>query len=213
MEWRLDWPPFFGFRVVFVESLLPLLSYAFVSSITPGPNNLMLSASGVAFGWKRTLPHMFGVPTGFTLLLLVCGYGVGALIERSPIAAMALQVGGTVYLLYLTWAMRNAFGPDAAKSRPRPFAFIEAVFFQFANPKAWVMALTTVSVFLPAFGGNWLGLAIVCAAFVIVNIPCIMTWVLVGVSARRYLASGRRRTAFSTAIVVMMLYTVVAIWI
>jgi threonine/homoserine/homoserine lactone efflux protein len=147
------------------------------------------------------------------LLLIVCGYGVGALIERSPIAAMALQVGGTAYLLYLTWAMRSAFSLDAAKSRPRPFAFVEAVFFQFANPKAWVMALTTVSVFLPAFGGAWLGLAIVCAAFVLVNIPCILTWVLVGVSARRHLASGRWRTAFSTAIVVMMLYTVAAIWI
>jgi threonine/homoserine/homoserine lactone efflux protein len=107
----------------------------------------------------------------------------------------------------------RSFSLDAAKSRPRPFAFVEAVFFQFANPKAWVMALTTVSVFLPAFGGAWLGLAIVCAAFVLVNIPCILTWVLVGVSARRHLASGRWRTAFSTAIVVMMLYTVAAIWI
>src|SRR5262245_64851300 len=90
---------FFGGTAM--ELLLPLLSFAFVSSITPGPNNLMLSASGVVFGFNRTLPHLLGVAAGFTLLLVVCASGIGALLVGLPAAALALKLFGTAYLLYL----------------------------------------------------------------------------------------------------------------
>jgi threonine/homoserine/homoserine lactone efflux protein len=196
-----------------MESFLPLLSYAFVASITPGPNNLMLSASGIAFGWRRTLPHLLGVPVGFGTLLLVCGYGVGAIIERNPKAGLALQIVGSVYLLYLAWAMRYALAPTATGTRARPIGFGEAVLFQFANPKGWIMALTTASVFVPAFGDGAAAVWLVVALVVAVNVPCITSWVLLGVSARRYLGDPRWRRASSIVLVVLMLYTVVAIWI
>jgi threonine/homoserine/homoserine lactone efflux protein len=196
-----------------METVLPLLSYAFVASITPGPNNLMLSASGIAFGWRRTLPHLLGVPVGFGALLLVCGYGVGAIIERNPKAGLVLQVVGSAYLLYLTWSMRYALAPSAAGTRVRPIGFVEAVLFQFANPKGWIMALTTASVFVPAFGDGAAALWAVVALFVAVNVPCIVSWVLLGVSARRYLGDPRWRRGSSIVLVVLMLYTVVAIWI
>jgi threonine/homoserine/homoserine lactone efflux protein len=196
-----------------METFLPLLSYAFVASITPGPNNLMLSASGIAFGWRRTVPHLLGVPVGFGALLLVCGYGVGAIIERNPKAGLALQIVGSVYLLYLAWSMRYALAPTATGARARPIGFGEAVLFQFANPKGWIMALTTASVFVPAFGDGAAALWVVVALFVAVNVPCIVSWVLLGVSARRYLGDPRWRRASSIVLVVLMLYTVVAIWI
>src|SRR5690606_929865 len=108
------------FPAVVMESLLPLAGFAFVSSITPGPNNVMLSASGVAFGMRRTLPHMFGVALGFLLLLIVCGGGVGALVIRFPALGLALKSVGTLYLLYLAWAMRNALVPQANLASGRP---------------------------------------------------------------------------------------------
>jgi threonine/homoserine/homoserine lactone efflux protein len=196
-----------------METLLPLLSYAFVASITPGPNNLMLSASGIAFGWRRTVPHLLGIPVGFGALVVICGYGVGALIERNPTAGLVLQVAGSVYLLYLAWAMRHALAPAAAGARPRPMRFVESVLFQFANPKGWIMALTTAAVFVPAFGGDTVALWIVAALVVLVNLPCIASWVLLGVSVRRYLGNPRWRRVSSTVLVVLMLYTVAAIWI
>lgn len=196
-----------------METLLPLLSYAFVASITPGPNNLMLSASGIAFGWRRTLPHLLGIPVGFGALVVLCGYGVGALIERNPSAGLALQVAGSAYLLYLAWAMRHALAPSTAETRARPMRFTEAVLFQFANPKGWIMALTTAAVFVPAFGGDTAALWIVVALVVLVNVPCIASWVMLGVSVRRYLGNPRWRQISSFVLVALMLYTVVAIWI
>jgi threonine/homoserine/homoserine lactone efflux protein len=196
-----------------METLLPLLSFAFVASITPGPNNLMLSASGIAFGWRRTLPHMLGVSAGFGALVVLCGYGVGAIIERNPTAGIVLQIVGSAYLLYLTWAMRHALAPGAAEARSRPMRFAEAALFQFANPKGWIMALTIASVFVPASGGDTAALWVVSAAVVLVNLPCIASWVLLGVSARRYLGDPRWRRVSSIVLVVLMLYTVVAIWV
>jgi threonine/homoserine/homoserine lactone efflux protein len=196
-----------------METLLPLLSFAFVASITPGPNNLMLSASGIAFGWRRTLPHLLGVSVGFGALVVFCGYGVGALVERNPTAGLVLQIVGSAYLLYLAWAMRHALAPDAAETRSRPMRFAEAALFQFANPKGWIMALTTASVFVPAFGGDTAALWVVSSVVVLVNVPCIASWVLLGVSARRHLGDPRWRRVSSIVLVVLMLYTVVAIWV
>ena len=127
-----------------MESIFPLMSFAFVSSITPGPNNLMLASSGVAFGMRRSLPHVFGIPVGFAALLVVTGLGVGAVVANVPAAALGLKLFGTLYLAYLTWIMRHAFDIDHAQSAARPLRFIEAALFQFANPKAWIMALTAV---------------------------------------------------------------------
>ena len=196
-----------------MESLLPLVSFAFVSSITPGPNNLMLSASGIAFGWRRTVPHLLGVPVGFGALVVLCSYGVGALIERNPAAGLVLQIAGSAYLLHLTWAMRDALAPSAGETRARPMRFAEAVLFQFANPKGWIMALTTASVFVPAFGGDAAALWVVAGLVVLVNVPCIASWVLLGLSARRYLGDPRWRRGSSLVLVMLMLYTVAAIWI
>jgi threonine/homoserine/homoserine lactone efflux protein len=196
-----------------MDFLLPLAAYAFVSSITPGPNNLMLAASGVAFGLKRTLPHMFGVPAGFGLLLIVCAVGVGALFMKLPAASLALKVFGSVYLIYLTWTMRHAFGGEGDGRRARPLSFLEAFLFQFANPKGWIMGLTAASVFLPSQDREWTQIAAFTAVFIGVGIPCIWTWASFGAAARRLLANERWQRAFAVLIVALMAYTVIAIWI
>jgi threonine/homoserine/homoserine lactone efflux protein len=196
-----------------MELLLPLLSFAFVSSITPGPNNLMLSASGVVFGFNRTLPHLLGVAVGFTLLLVVCASGIGALLLGLPAAALVLKVGGTVYLLYLAWTYRNALAPQARSASARPLKFAEAVAFQFVNPKAWIMGLTAAAVFVPDIEPRYFAIAVMVTAFSIVNLPCIATWAALGATLKRWLTRDRWRQVFSYAIALLTVYSVVAMWL
>jgi threonine/homoserine/homoserine lactone efflux protein len=196
-----------------MELLLPLVSFAFVSSITPGPNNLMLSASGVVFGFNRTLPHLLGVAVGFTLLLVVCGSGVGALLVEFPAAALALKALGTVYLLYLAWTFRNALAPQARQASGRPLRFIEAIAFQFVNPKAWIMGLTAASVFVPNLEPRYLAVAIMIAVFSVVNLPCICTWAVIGATLKRWLTHEKWRRRFSGAIALLTVYSVIAMWV
>lgn len=197
-----------------MESILPFVTFAVAAAITPGPNNLMLAASGVAFGWRRTLPHLFGIPLGFACLIVVCGLGVGALVTTVPAASTALKVFGSVYLLYLAWVMRKAFlTMRTGKTAGRPIRFSEAAIFQFANIKAWIMAVSAVSLFVPAAGNAWLGLGAVTVGFVTITIPCAFTWVIVGVVAEKTVINARRRQLFGTVIVLLMLYTVASIWL
>jgi threonine/homoserine/homoserine lactone efflux protein len=197
-----------------MELLLPLASFAFVASITPGPNNMMLSASGIAFGLRRTVPHMCGVWVGFALLLMLCGAGVGAVIVRFPALAFALKTIGTVYLLYLAWTMRHALEPRAQSAAMRPLKFAEAVAFQFVNPKGWVMAVTAVSVFVPDLEPRWRAVALMCAVFSAINLPCVGSWAVLGAGLKGWLARNpRRRKLCSAGVVVLTLYAVVAMWL
>lgn len=196
-----------------MESLAALASFIFVASITPGPNNVMLAASGVGFGLKRTLPHMVGVCVGFALLLLVCGLGVGALVTGNPTAAAALKIAGSGYLVYLAWMLRGSSGAGDDGAPGRPMSFAAAVAFQFANPKAWLMGVTAASVFLPDLGGDWAALGLLCLVACTVNFPCITSWTLLGSTIRSRLADPVWQRRFSGVMVVMTLYAAASIWL
>lgn len=196
-----------------MEFLLPLVNFAFVSTITPGPNNVMLSASGVAFGLRRTVPHLLGIMAGFAVLMFVCGAGVGRLVVAFPAVELALKVLGSAYLLYLAWTLRNAFVPRTDSATSRPLSFFEAAAFQFVNPKAWIMGLTAASVFAPDIEPAWVANALVAGIFTLVGTPCIWAWAMLGVTLRRGLADERRRRAFGLVLGVLMIYVVVAIWL
>jgi threonine/homoserine/homoserine lactone efflux protein len=198
-----------------METLLPLVSFTFVASITPGPNNLMLAASGVGFGLRRTIPHMLGVCVGFAMLVLVCALGVGAIVMQNPLAATALKVVGSGYLIYLAWLLRGHF--DATANGPgtgaRPMTFAAAAAFQFANPKAWLMAVTGAGAFLPGFGTDWAAIALFCLVITLVNAPCISSWAVLGSAIRARLHEPVWQRRFSTLMVVLTLYAAAAIWL
>ncbi len=178
------------------DLLSGLVLFAFVSSITPGPNNLMLMASGANFGFRRTVPHMLGVAIGFTVMVTVMGAGLAGLFELYPVSYTVLKVVSVVYMLWLAWKIANAAAPEGAPDADaRPFTFLQAALFQWVNPKAWTMALTAITVY--AADRSLLGILLVAAVFGAVNLPCISVWTVMGQQVRRVLTNPARLRAFN----------------
>lgn len=196
-----------------MESLLPLSLFAFVSSITPGPNNIMLTSSGIRFGFVRSLPHMFGVVFGFSVILALCAAGIGSLIVAMPTLHIVLKTIGSTYLVYLAWQLRGLAFTQDVDVDVRPMSFIGASLFQFANPKAWVMAVTGASAFLPPVQPVWLAITIFCFIFGVINFPCISIWAGTGAVLRRYLTQAKWRRVFCTIMILLTLYSALAIWL
>ena len=200
--------------MITLASLLPGAAYAFVSAVTPGPNNILLTASGISYGFKRTLPHMLGIQFGFAVLLTLCAVGVGALIVNVPAAEIGLKIFGTAYMLWLAWQLRqNSIKPDGDEvTDGRPMTFMQAAVFQFANPKAWVFALTGASVYIPNGSSFALSILILIVLFGTVMLPCEVLWAGMGSIVKSYLQNPRIERIFSTVIVLLTIYAAVAIW-
>ena len=185
---------------------LPFAAYSFVMSITPGPNNVMLTASGATFGFRRTIPHLLGISVGFGIeLLLVCA-GLGAIFTRWPEIQAMLRWVGAIYLLYLG-ARMLASAPANAGSSARPVTFLEAAVFQFLNPKAWIMTITAATLFLPHELGVLAAGAYMLLIMVIMNMPCTAVWALFGSSLRRFLERPASRMGFNAAMAVALAAT------
>jgi threonine/homoserine/homoserine lactone efflux protein len=185
---------------------LPCATYAFVMSITPGPNNVMLTAAGANFGLRRTVPHILGISCGFGVqVAAVCG-GLGILFTRWPQVHEGLKWVGAAYLLYLGWQLLRAAGPGAARAG-KPVTFAEAAGFQFVNPKAWVISLTAATLFLPPQPGQVLASGYVAAIVTLVNLPCISVWALFGSSLRLALQRPAARRIFNWAMAVALAAT------
>lgn len=176
-----------------------LVAFAFVSSVTPGPNNFMLLASGVNFGFRRTVPHMFGIAGGFASLLLAVGFGLGALLAAFPALHLVLKVAGGAYLLYLAWRIAMSRSLDTKEGRDgRPMTFLEAAAFQWVNPKAWMMAVTAMAIYTTP-QTPVLSVLLVALAFTLVNFPSVSIWAGFGTAMRGFLADPVRLKWFNIA--------------
>jgi len=198
-----------------MDSLLALASYAFVTSITPGPNNIMLTASGISFGFKKTVPHMLGIPFGFGIQLALCSIGLGSILLNVPAAYVGLKIFGTSYLLYLAWSLRgNAIiKEDPEIANTKPMSFTNAALFQFANPKAWVMAITGAAIFMPHYESFLLSITILCVVFCLINLPCVGVWAILGSSIKHILNKPTWQRTFSTILLLLILYSAIAVWL
>lgn len=186
--------------------LLGLAAFAFVSSITPGPNNLMLMASGINFGFARTIPHMLGVSIGFIVLTVLIGLGLGQLFVRFPVMHTVLLVLSALYIGWLAWKLATAKAPEAAADSTglKPMTFLEAALFQWVNPKAWTMAITAVTTFIP-MDASPLALPLVAILFAAINLPSVGCWTVLGVRMRRFLTQPRPRQIFNISTAVLLL--------
>ena len=192
-----------------MTQLLPMMMYCFVMSITPGPNNLMLTASGANFGYRLTLPQVMGCIAGNIALTMIACNGLGQLFVAFPIAQTVLRTGGAVYLLWLAFRLSQSRMGDAQALRP--LTFLEGVMFQAFNPKSWIRAITLASVFMPA-GANPLtaGLAISLIGAVIA-VPCLSMWALFGVAMRSVLTDPRKQRVFNLAMAAALVFLAVDI--
>lgn len=194
-----------------LEILLALILFAFVSTITPGPNNLMLMSSGANFGFKRTIPHMLGINFGFSFMVLLVGVGLLQLFDAYPISYNILKVVSVIYLLYLSFKIATSTSLSGEqKDEGSPFTFIQAAAFQWVNPKAWTMALTSTSVYSPS--QNIQSITIVALVFGIVNFPSVSCWIFLGQRVSVLLSSVTRLRAFNftmAGLLVLSLYPVV----
>jgi threonine/homoserine/homoserine lactone efflux protein len=175
-----------------VDSLLPLAGFALISSGTPGPNNVLLWASGATFGFRETLPHVLGTAAGIGLMALGSAAGLAALIAGAPALAVALKLTGSAYLLVLAWRLATATRLEAA-SVARPLGFLAAAGFQTLNPKAWIFALGAVTTFRPVDLAPAAGSLAVAAVMVALIIPTAAAWAAAGGTLGRLLADDRRR--------------------
>lgn len=179
-----------------IDILLALMLFAFASSVTPGPNNLMLMASGVNFGFRLTLPHMLGVSLGFAFMAILVGVGIMQVFDAYPISYILLKIFSVCYLLYLAFKIATASGSIGnVKVKAQPMTFIQAVAFQWVNPKAWSMALTAVSVYAP--NKDLVSIVLVATVFSLVNFPCIACWAGLGSKIKLYLTKPSRLKAFN----------------
>jgi len=185
------------------EIVLGLTVFALVSSLTPGPNNLMLMASGANFGFRRSIPHMLGVSLGFTLMVLLVGIGLVQIFEAFPVSYTLLKVVSLTYLLYLAWKIATAApASNNADKTGTPMTFIQAALFQWVNPKAWTMALTAVSVYSPSH--NLTAVAFVAGVFGAINFPCIGMWTTMGLQLQRILTNPLRLRVFNVCMALLL---------
>ncbi len=191
-----------------LDFVAPLVVFAFASAITPGPNNIMLMASGANFGIRRSLPHMFGVTGGFTLMVALVGLGLAQVFSAHPAARTVLMMISVAYLLYLAFRIATAAPPqnDERARTGKPLSFLQAALFQWVNPKAWAMALTAVTVYAP--DETALAALFVAAIFGAVNFPCITIWTVMGRQLRRILTGPRSLRIFNITMAVLLIASV-----
>jgi threonine/homoserine/homoserine lactone efflux protein len=188
-----------------------LLVFAIVSSATPGPNNLMMMASGATFGLKRTLPHAAGVVLGFGAMTAAVGLGVAQIFNAAPWLYAVLRWGSAAYLLYIAYRMVTAKGAGTGYGYQKPMSFLGAVGFQWINPKAWVMALAATTTYAEA-GRLTADVLIIALTFMLVNVPCALTWTTFGVNIRKWLKKPHHLKAFNwtmAALLIASLYPLV----
>ena len=189
--------------------LASLIGFAFATSATPGPNTLMLLASGVNHGFRRTIPHMLGIGVGFLVLLLCVGFGLGEMLQRLPALYLALKVAGGAYLIYLAWriAMSRSIS-DGGTVGARPMNFLEAAAFQWVNPKAWAIAIVAMATYTNAANAT-VSIILVALAFFFVNLPSASIWTMFGSMLREWLNHPTRLKVFNISMAILL---VVSLW-
>ncbi|WP_423907977.1 LysE family translocator [Candidatus Spongiihabitans sp.] len=190
------------------EIITALIAFAFVSSITPGPNNLMLLTSGTNFGFKHTIPHILGIVTGFTVMVVLVGVGLLQLFDAFPLSYLMLKVLSVAYLFYLAWKIATSAPLEnddtLSESKPKPFTFLQAALFQWVNPKAWAVALTAISVYTPPFHAI-INVVMVAVIFGAVTLPSTSAWVLIGAQMRRFLTDPFKLRVFNVCAALLLI--------
>lgn len=196
------------------EFIAPVLSFAVSTSITPGPNNVMVTASGANFGYRRTLMHILGISLGFPVMVVAVGLGLGGLFQAWPGLHVILKYVGCVYILWMAWKIATAGGMGGPSAKPgKPFTFLQAAGFQWVNPKAWVMAVGATAAYTSAGGYFYLEIVLIASIFLIVSIPSISIWTLFGVAIGKMLTARKWLRIFNAVMALLLVVSLIPVFI
>ena len=195
-----------------LEYFLPLLTLCMIQSGTPGPNNIMLTASGKNFGFIKTIPHMLGVVLGYLTLLTVLSLGLITIFDQYPIVQEILKYIGACYLLYLAYRIYSSDNKNDS-SKSRPLTFIEVTLFQYVNPKGIMMGITTISIYTDFYQYEFIdsyieGMMFIFLSYTIVNTIAVVGWTAVGVSLDNFIKSSKAIKRFNTIMAILLVLTI-----
>ena len=179
-----------------------LLAFVTASTITPGPNSIMIMASGVNFGLARTMPHVMGVAVGITTVITLAGSGLNAALMLLPQLRFVMLLASTVYLIFLAWKIANAAPPQSAARAGAPFTFWQALGFQWVNPKVWALGMAAVAIYAPQ--NAFAHILVVALSFALVGFASNTTWAWIGSVIRRFFSTGRRLRLFNVAAALLL---------
>lgn len=191
-----------------LDLLMALIGFALVMAGTPGPNNMMVLASGVNFGLRRSVPHMLGIAIGFGVMNGLVGLGLGQIFERWPIFYTGMKIIGAAYLVWLAWGIARSGPVEGSVERGSPMSFLQAAAFQWVNPKAWVIAVGAVSAYSQP-KAYLLSILIISVVMTLVTLPCVAVWTAFGSAMRHLLRDPRIVRWFNFGMALLLL---VSLW-
>lgn len=192
-----------------LELYSALFTFALVTVITPGPNNLMLMASGANFGFRRTVPHMLGIGLGMPVMVVLVGIGIMQIFDRWPVSYTILKVASVAYLLYLAWKIANSAAPKNAEVDGKPLTFLQSAAFQWVNPKAWTMALSAITLY--ATSRDLTAVLWVAGTYVMVSSISTTSWTVLGQQMRRILKNQTRLKVFNITMAFLLVATLIPV--
>ena len=196
-----------------MEFLLPVLAFVLVSTITPGPNNFLLATSGIKFGVRASLRHVLGIHCGIYLLVVLCGLGLGQLLLAFPEALISLKVFGTGYLIYLAWKIIGFQLEDGEATKAgRPMSVLQALFFQFSNPKAWMMATTGLNISIGIDGSMITAVLVLALGFATLGLCCNILWLYAGASLQSLWQQKHYQRMINGALALLTVLTILMFW-
>jgi threonine/homoserine/homoserine lactone efflux protein len=190
------------------ELFLSFLVFGVIAAVTPGPNNVMLTTTGLNFGVRRGLPHLAGICIGFPVMLGLIGLGFGSLFELYPLLHEIIKVVGFVYLLYLSWKIATASGGPDRVEQQKPIGFWQAAAFQWVNAKAWIMGSSALAAYTSLDGNFFLQVAIICVSFAFITLPCAGLWLVFGAALQRFLRDPKHLRRFNIAMALLLVASI-----
>ncbi len=187
--------------------------FALSMSVSPGPNNVMVAASGANYGFRRTLPHMAGITVGFPIMLVAIGLGMGSVFEALPQLHNVLKYAGAAYLVYLAYLTATAGASEQSVENRAPLSFLKAALFQWVNPKAWLMAVTAVATYTTAAENPFMQVLAIASVFAAVAFPSVAVWTLFGTVIARWLRTPRALRAFNVAMALLLVASLIPVFI
>lgn len=190
---------------------LAIIIFAISTTVTPGPNNIMIMTSGLNHGVKNSIPHLFGICVGFPVMVIMVGLGFSVVFETYPVFHEVIKVLGVAYLLYLAWLIASSSSTSLEVEKSKPLNFTQAALFQWVNPKAWVIATGAVSAYTSISSDIFIQVIFIALAFFIVAFPCVGIWLFFGVGLKKYFNSPKHQKTFNLSMALLLVGSVLPV--